>query len=182
MASLCLPARRKRGRGIGGLCPPFAKNNADAEHRLWPLRGGRGDWLVGSFSSQVNRHCPRPLHRRSPRPTLRVGVVLLKERRLKAAYAPSPTFVGADASSPVLAMRLGIRGLLHALRKPFQSLPKKGRGAPFGAPSDPLPPQKKDKSLLAVAASTIACLPHGAGSKRRRPRLAALHRGHAPKV
>ena len=41
-------------------------------------------------------------------------------------------------------------------KKAFQHLPKKGRGAPFGAPSDPLPPQKKDKSLLAVAASTIA--------------------------
>ncbi len=41
-------------------------------------------------------------------------------------------------------MRLRIRALLHALRKPFQCLPKKGGGAPKGAPL--VPPRRREEA------------------------------------
>ena len=79
-------------------------------------------------------------------------------------------------------MRLRIRALLHALRKPFQRPPskKKGGGAPTGAPR--VPPRRRKESLPAYAARAMfASARIGAGLKRRRARLSALHRGIAPR-
>ena len=69
------------------------------------------------------------------------------------------------------------------VRKPFQSPPakKEGGGAPRGA-STGIRSAAERQSLPAYAARTNAPLPQRAGSKRRRARLSAPHRGHAPRV
>ena len=66
---------------------------------------------------------------------------------------------------------------------PKAPLNKKGGGAPFGASTgNRLRRRRRTASLLRTRRAPSLLSRIGAGSKRRRPRLAALHRGHAPKV
>jgi hypothetical protein len=84
-------------------------------------------------------------------------------------------------SFPILAMRLRIRALLHALRRPFHGPPLKEGRRSADKRIHWSPPRRRKKSLPAYAASAIAPLPHGAGSNGgalafRRP-TAVMRRG-----
>jgi hypothetical protein len=100
---------------------------------------------------------------------------------------------------PVLAMRLRIRALLHASRKPFVpprffphdlvrkpqrhfsgSCGKKGGGAPTGAPR--VPPRRRIKKACQRMRRAPSLSPARRGIERRRPRLSAPHRGPTPRV
>ena len=63
--------------------------------------------LVALRSNKLNLR--GPLHHASPQPTLRVGVLLRKERRSKAAYAPSPASAYALRASARLRARRSSR-------------------------------------------------------------------------
>jgi len=66
---------------------------------------------------------------------------------------------------------------------PKTSLQKKGGRRSADKRIHWSPPRRREGSLPAYAARTIAALPRkAAGSKRRRARLSAPHRGHAPRA
>ena len=78
-------------------------------------------------------------------------------------------------------MRLRIRVLLHALRKPFHVPPlKEGRRSAERRTTGSAPPQKEKPASVCGEHHRLS--PANAGSKRRRPRLSAPHRGHAPRA
>ena len=80
--------------------------------------------------------------------------------------------------SPVLAMRLRIRVLPRTIRKPFVPL-KEGRRSADRRTTGSAPPQKRKPASVCGAHHRF--LPQRAELKRRRARLSAPHRGHAPR-
>jgi hypothetical protein len=76
-----------------------------------------------------------------------------KERRLKAAYAPSPTFVGEDNSSSFPRCAFASESRHATARKPF--VPPLKKEAERRQAHHWFPPRRRDKSLPAYAARTM---------------------------
>jgi hypothetical protein len=133
------------------------------------LRGGGGAGLDDSLATTTKRHLRRPFHHAAPQPTLRVGVLLRKERRPKAAYAPSPTFAGEDElprpRAAFFASEPSNRSFYH---------PPLTNAGPFLCFPSPLTQKEAERRQAWVATSA----PAGCGGGRTRPpRLSASHRG-----
>ena len=80
----------------------------------------------------------------------------------------------------LLAMRLCIRVLLTPLQESPSCLPlKEGRRSAERRTTGSAPPQKEKPASVCGEHHRLS--PANAGSKRRRPRLSAPHRGHAPR-
>ncbi len=102
------------------------------------------------------------------------------KNRLTVKTVALPAQRGEVTCSPVLAMRLGIRGLLHAVRKPFHSSPFKRREAGAArrtsgsAPAaEGLKPAASSASTIVSSRSTARDRNGGALALRRPPRSCA---------
>ena len=90
--------------------------------------------------------------------------------------------IGHGNDSPFSRCTFASEFCLHALRKPFVPPSKKeGGGAPISA-STGVPPRRRKKACQRMRRAPSLPPANGAGSKRRRPRLSAPHRGHAPRA
>ncbi len=152
---------------MGGELKPRRRGRSRRASFLAPRQRGRGDRascaVGGARDSTIASATTTKLHLERPPPP-------------RFAWSPSPRFAGADEFFPVLAMRLRIRVLLTPLKKALP-VPPKRREAERRKAHHGFRPAAERKACQRMRRAPSLPPANGAGSKRRRPRLSAPHRG-----